>query len=179
LSRAGQHAAAVEPLKEACRNVRKDPVPHHLLGLAYLAAGEPLKARQELRKAADLAPRSVPILLALGDCHLQANEPQKAEACYSRAVALAPNDVESRRRLAALLAYVGKLSAARGLYQMLIEDGARTPLVFAGLIEASDYRAEEPEPPEYGPSQRWRRMPRSPRRCGGCCTSRPPRSTGC
>jgi tetratricopeptide (TPR) repeat protein len=120
-----------------------------LLGLAYAGAGDLVGARRELRKAADLAPRSVPILRALGDCHLQANEPQKAETCYRRAVAIAPSDIENRTRLAALLAYKGERSAASALYRALIEDGARTPLVYAGLAETSDYSAERPEPLEY------------------------------
>lgn len=139
----------IDHISESCRRSPKDPQLRHLLGGAYLFARDLPNAELQLRKAAELAPRTPPILVMLADCLVQGGKTDEALVLYRKAVALAPREPEPRMRLAALLAYRGDRAEARELYRSLLKAGLRDPLVIAGLIEVSDYAEDAPEPPEY------------------------------
>jgi tetratricopeptide (TPR) repeat protein len=73
----------------------------------YQAFGQPLLATQDAKKARDLAPKDVQILLSVGQINQAQNRPDEARACYEAAVQgntkeptpyLALADLEAQRR---------------------------------------------------------------------------------
>ena len=152
LLRAGKRREAIDYLTKGVRTIPGHPGLLHLLGAAYLQADEPRSAEIQLRKALKLSPKSTPILRTLGDCCLRMQKAGEAESYYRKAAAAAPCDIESRMRLAGLLAYKGARADARNAYRALLADGVKHPLVYAGLIEASDYSDATDQPTEYAPA---------------------------
>ncbi len=143
------YADVVKHLSRSAQKYPRDAAYRHLLGAAHFFGRDLRNAEIHLRKAAELAPGNASILRMLGDCLMQAGKPDGALSSYRNAVKLAPGDRDARLRLAGLLAYIGAREEARGLYQRLIDDGARDPLAYSGLIEVSDYSEATAEPPEY------------------------------
>jgi tetratricopeptide (TPR) repeat protein len=142
-------AEVARQLIQVCDRAPRDPVYRHLLGAAYFFGRDFRSAEAELRKASALAPANAAILCMLGDTLMRLGQTDAALTSYRDAVAANPKGQEARTRLAGLLAYRGEKGEAREIYQGLINDGARDPLVYAGLIESSNYAGIDTDPMEY------------------------------
>ena len=62
------------------------------LALAYVLAKDTAAAEAALKQALTIDPRSIKILLALGDFHVTTGKPDQAELIYKQALEIAPEN---------------------------------------------------------------------------------------
>jgi len=95
-----------------------------LMGEAHLRAGDPLAARDELRRAAELDPNLLTVHSLLGQALQHMGDAQGAEAAYRRELEINPNDFDATLQMGNLrrdegrydeaLAYLTRASRLRG-----------------------------------------------------------------
>lgn len=118
-----------------------------ILGRAYLALGDFGRARGAFRRAAELEPRDVEAWLAIAETAERERFFEHALDAYKKALAANVNDSDARRRLAYLLADLGRLSeAAAALRKALETDPADVDLrLRLGSVELRRGRFDEAE----------------------------------
>jgi putative PEP-CTERM system TPR-repeat lipoprotein len=82
----------------------------------YLRTGQPEKALELIRPAADTAEPPAEVLLLAGEAYLQNGDPQRAEAMFTRAAKQQPDNARARTALA--LGRIGKGDASGGLAEL-------------------------------------------------------------
>jgi superkiller protein 3 len=118
-----------------------------ILGRAYMALGEFGNARAAFRRAAELEPRDVSAWLAVAESAERERYFDHALDAYKKALAADVNSVEARRRLAFLLADLGRLSDAASALRLALEVAPQDVDIRLrlGAVELRRGRAEEAE----------------------------------
>lgn len=132
---AGEREKLVDPLAAAVRSGAADPRLLHLHGLVLRDLGRREEAVASLRKAAEAAPQSAKIAVALARTLFEAGLPS-VEA-YGRALALAPGDTDILAGLTGAFVIDGEPeSAIAGLERIV----ARSPQWISGHVLLSKLR---------------------------------------
>ena len=95
------------------------PRPWLILARAHQQAGEPQKALEILRSAAQSATQSAEIQFTLGEAYLDANASTQALEAFQRAAHLDPNDPQIALRLGQAYHRLGHLEDARRVYETI------------------------------------------------------------
>jgi tetratricopeptide (TPR) repeat protein len=93
---AGDHARAVEQLREVVKIPSAAPYAHSLLGQEYLQLGKTIAALPELEEAVRLLPSDVPDRADLGLALLVTGDTQRAEQELRHALQMDPNNVQTK-----------------------------------------------------------------------------------
>ncbi len=132
---AGERQSLIEPLALTLRAGSADPRIYHLHGLVLRDLGRREEALPSLRKAADLAPQSVKIALALARTLFEAGLP--SVDAYGRALALAPGDTDILSGLTGAFVVDGEPDTAIAGLERIV---ARSPQWLAGHVLLSKLR---------------------------------------
>jgi Flp pilus assembly protein TadD len=122
-----------------------EPEPHFQLGLTLLSMGRARDAVTALRRAADLAPGNLRILIALGGACEAAGQDDEALRVYDRALALRPDDPEAHTNAGGVLARHGRLQEALAHFDSAIRAGDALALGNRGAVLARLGREREAE----------------------------------
>ncbi len=104
---AGDHAEAIQQLREALVFDEGAVHPRVRLGLEYVRSGQPESGERTLREAVAESPRDPEAREALGELLLQTDRPRQAVEELERAVELAPGRGDGWRALAQALLRIG------------------------------------------------------------------------
>jgi predicted O-linked N-acetylglucosamine transferase (SPINDLY family)/nucleoside-diphosphate-sugar epimerase len=143
-------AGRLEPAEAAVKALlarQPDHVPAlNLLGVLRRRAGDPLRARASLERAASLDPNSETAWINLGNVHLDLEDAEAAVEAYSRGLAAAPSRTDTLRLLGNALCRSGRDAEAMARFDaalmatpgstVVLRDRARAHFA-AGRFEAA------------------------------------------
>jgi len=133
---AGDHAKAVESLKEALRLDASCFPALKYLALLRSMAGEFSEAVAHCERALKLQPNDLEVIALLASSYLKMHRLAEAAAYYRRAIALNPNVAQFHENLGLALLHQAMDEAAEGPFQQAIAlDPAHAVLSYSGLAQ--------------------------------------------
>ncbi|MFN7975621.1 MAG: tetratricopeptide repeat protein [Acidobacteriota bacterium] len=109
--------------------------PHHSMGSFLSIAGQPERARRELRLAAAETPYAAEVWFNLGAAELQSHAYPEAEQALRASLLLKPGDLDARFGLATALAARGSKGDALAMYRALLAEGPPRVDVRVALVK--------------------------------------------
>jgi tetratricopeptide (TPR) repeat protein len=119
LLQAGRDLEVVTACERLLQSAADDPAALHLMGVALTRLARPGDAVPRLQRAAELAPQSAPIRLALGHAHRRAGDLGGACSAYQSALVLDRSNVAARFGLAETLSALGDARGAATYYGLV------------------------------------------------------------
>ncbi len=95
----GEHKQALAALRAAEYLDPKDPVPHSLAGVSFLALGKPREATREFKLAVQIQPESVVFREQLAGAHIRLEDYPAAIDQYVKLLEIQPDNPEFRYQL--------------------------------------------------------------------------------
>lgn len=121
LIRAGQIPQAITLARRQLEAGAEHPQLLHLRSTWLEQQSRPVEALADLRRARELGPRELPVLLALGDLHGKLNQRLDARDAYQTAADLRPDLAEPQFLLGLALGALGELTKAEAAYRRVLE----------------------------------------------------------
>jgi Flp pilus assembly protein TadD len=115
LDQLSQKQSQIEVLRSTASQTRGNAMAQSQLGRAQMLAGDMVGASETLSRAAELNPRDVQVLSALGATLDQQTKHSEAREKYQQALAVAPGDMGIVNNMAMSYALQGKLPEAEQL----------------------------------------------------------------
>jgi tetratricopeptide (TPR) repeat protein len=118
--RRGHFDAAIATLLQAREQRPDDPMIHNALGGAYEKMGDPINAREALRRACELAPEVGGFWFNYARCLFADGATTQTLAALERAVVLQPQHLNARAMLANILRDEGRLAEAAMQFRSVV-----------------------------------------------------------